>query len=658
MNLMKDNINMPSDNARMALNNNRPADKETEKKESPSAYEKMTATEQEAFIDSLREIAGEQWVETDPCILDSYAWQMNAELIGDTTHFMPRAIAIVLPETTQEVSAIMKHCYVNGIQCKPMGSGQGPWNAPRRENNSIQVDLRRMDKLVKIDEKNMYAVVETYVTNNELQTEAMKLGLNCHIIGAGGQASQLAAATSFNGHGPDGLAYGFAGRNLLGFEWVLPDGEIVQVGSFDSSGEMFSGDGPGPSIRGIIRGFAGAMGGLGIFTRAAVKLYPWDGPEKIAISGKVPHQMTVVPKHHIIGTLGVPGWKEIADLGYALGEAEIANYALRNGPNLTIPVLYSSGGEAIKGLSIPMFRAFNHNLYTLYTALHEDEYRYKQKVISEIAKSSKGGFLGSDGGLTGLINKARFLGVYTKRIGILNMVKSIPGMMRLVISEIKHHGLSVMKTGNPLDALMYGKFVRADTNVRCTIILGGNFSTSLGTISPWDMAVRSAQVGIAIKKRYIERGEIVDDDGDGGHGGLYENGSFSHIETVALYDPNDPKHIKGQERFIMETNEASIKKNLGISINSFGPAGSATFSPEAMDYDKLIQKVKQEYDPSNTADAGWYTDPDFEMEAEEKALREDVQENELSFDNLEKSDQLKDPMIPEAWMQKREYHLL
>ncbi len=629
-----------------------------EKDQGKTTFEKMSAKEQKAFITGLKEIVGNTWVETDPCILDTYAWQMNAELIGDTTHFMPRAIAIVLPETTQEVSSIMKHCHQHGIQCKPMGSGQGPWNAPQKENNSIQVDLRRMDKLIKIDAKNMVAVVETYVTNNELQTEAMKLGLNCHIIGAGGQASQLAAATSFNGHGPDGLTYGFSGRNLLGFEWVMPDGEIVQVGSFDSSKEMFSGDGPGPSIRGIIRGFAGAMGGLGIFTKAAVKLYPWEGPKKINVNGKVPNQMTLIPEHHIIGTLGVKGWKEIADLGYALGEAQIADFALRNAPNLTIPVLYTNGAEAIKGLDVPMFRAFTHNLYTLYTARHKEEYKYKQKVISEIVKSVDGGFLGNDTGIIGLLNKLRFLRVYQKRIGMLNILKSIPGVISLFLKEIKNHGLSVIKTGNPLDALMYGKFIRADTNVRCTILLGGNFSTSLGTISPWDMAVRSAQIGIAIKKRFIERDEIVDDAGDGGHGGLYENGSYSHIETVALYDPNDPKHVEGQARFVTETNEAAIKKTLGISINSFGPEGSATFSPEAMDYDHLIQRIKQEYDPSNTADAGWYTDPNYKMPAKNKMLREDVQKNELKFDNLEKSDQLQDTVIPEAWMRKREYHCL
>ena len=311
----------PQTNNKMTLSKKiSPADDQADLMEENSGktpFEKLSAKAQKSFIEGLREIVGKKWVETDPCILDSYAWQMNAELIGDTTHFMPRSIAVILPQTTQEVSAIMKHCHRNGIQCKPMGSGQGPWNAPRQENNSVQVDLRRMDKLIKIDAKNMYAVIETYVTNNELQTEALKVGLNCHIIGAGGQASQLAAATSFNGHGPDGLVYGFAGRNLLGFEWVMPDGEIVQVGAFDSSQEMFSGDGPGPSIRGIIRGFAGAMGGLGIFTKASVKLYPWDGPQKIAMVGKVPNQITTIPEHHIVGALAVKGWKEMADLGYA-----------------------------------------------------------------------------------------------------------------------------------------------------------------------------------------------------------------------------------------------------------------------------------------------------------------------------------------------------
>ncbi|MGB9499527.1 MAG: hypothetical protein ACKVE4_07200 [Dissulfuribacterales bacterium] len=59
----------------------------------------------------------------------------------------------------------------------------------------------------------------------------------------------------------------------------------------------------------------------------------------------------------------------------------------------------------------------------------------------------------------------------------------------------------------------------------------------------------------------------------------------------------------------------------------------------------------------DTADVGWCVDPDYKIPDEEKKLREDVRKNELSFDDLEKSDQLKDPLIPQAWLRKREYHL-
>lgn len=624
-----------------------------------TVYGRMKPDEQRNFIQGLQDLIGEQWVETDPCILDTYAWQMNAELIGDTSHFMPRAVAVVLPETTEEVSAVMKHCHSHGIQCKPMGSGQGPWNAPRRERNSVQVDLRRMDRLLKIDEKNMYAVVETYVTNNMLQTEAMKVGLTCHIIGAGGQASQLAAATSFNGHGLDGMAFGFAGRNLLGFEWVLPDGEIVRVGSFDSSGEMFMGDGPGPSIRGIIRGFAGAMGGLGIFTKAAVKLYPWHGPKKLEVFGKNPNLMFKIPPNHMVTTIGVPGWKEVADLGYGLTEAEIGEIAFRNAPVITIPALYSCGADAIKALKNPMFRALDRIMYCCFFARHREEHLYQQRVISELAKSLEGGILGSDGGLTGLLNKLRFIRLLARRIGVLKLLRSVPGFSNLLTTQFGYHGLKILETGNPMDCLLYGKFVKNDSNVKVTVVLGGNFSTSLGTICPWDLAVRSAQVGTAIKRSFIKSREIIDDGGDGGHGGLYEGGSYSHIETVALYDPNDKRQIEAQDRFIAETNQASIRESLGISINSFGPAGSDTFSRHAMNYDELLQAIKREYDPENTADAGWYTDPEYKTPEREKKLRREADRNCPSFDGVAVSERSAAHLdIPWDWLEKRQYRLM
>jgi hypothetical protein len=589
--------------------------------------------------------------------MDSYAWHMNAEtLVG--SHFMPRALAVVLPANTQEVESIVKLCIRHGVQYKATATGQGPWNAPVRENNSIQIDLRRMDRLISIDARNMYAVVEPYVTNNQLQTEAMKLGLNCHIIGAGGQASQLAAATSFNGHGPDGILCGFAGRNLLGFEWVTPDGEIVQAGSFDSSGQMFLGDGPGPSLRGVIRGFAGAMGGLGVFTKAAVKLYPWEGPAKLEVEGQSPDYYTHVPPNHLAGMLSVPDWGAMADLGYELGEAEVASHALRNAPALTVPALFADNNDAARGYRIPLLNAFNHVLHTVYTAAHREEMLYKQEVIERLTKPLGGGFLGNDTGVRSLANKLRFMRLYTRRIGVWKMIRSIPGLLAFVWHEVRQNGFGILRNGNPMDTVLYGKLVRADANVRAAVAMGGTFATSLGAITPWDVAVRSAQTGIEVKKPFIARGEIVDDGGDGGHGGLYEGGGFSHIETVAQYDPNDPKQAAAIPRFVAETNRAAIDRHCGIAINSFGPEGAHTWSSVAMDYDALIQRIKREFDPANSADGGWYTDPDYRPTDEQERLLEEVEAEKLPQGNLEKSPHLVDPMIPEDWLKKRGYDQL
>jgi glycolate oxidase len=611
----------------------------------------------DTFLTELRELVGGRWVHTDPCVLDSYAWHMNAEIMVGG-RFMPRAIAVVLPKNTEEVAAIVKLCLQHRVQYKATATGQGPWNAPKTENNSIQIDLRRLDRIVSIDEKNMHAVVEPYVTNNQLQTECMKLGLNCHIIGAGGQSSQLAAATSFNGQGPDGISCGFAGRNLLGFEWVTPEGDIVQAGSFDSSGSMFLGDGPGPSLRGVIRGFAGAMSGLGVFTKAAVKLYPWEGPKRLHVEGQSPYYHTHIPENHLNGTLGVPNWSAMADLGYDLGEAEIASHCLRNAPALTIPALFPDRNLAASGYQIPLLNAFNHNLYTVFTGAHPEEARYKQKAIEEMSAALGGGFLGNDPGLSGLRNKIRFLRLYTRRIGGLNMLRSIPGLLLFVVREVRQHGLGILRGGNPLDSVLYGKLVRADANVRAAIALGGVFATSMGAVAPWDVSVRSAQAGIKVKKRFIARDEILDDGGDGGHGGLYEGGGFSHIETVAQYDPNDPRQADAIGRFVAQTNQAAIDKQCGIAINSFGPEGAHAFSPHAMGYDRLIQRIKAEFDPHDSADAGWYTDPAFEPSPEQTAALEEAKTLEIDDSTFERSARLGTPTVPRKWLEKRGYDRL
>ena len=75
--------------------------------------------------------------------------------------------------------------------------------------NCIKLDLRRMNHILEINEKSMYAVVEPYVIGAQLQAELMKRGLNCNLTGAGSNCSALPLAAHVNlGHLSQSGSYG------------------------------------------------------------------------------------------------------------------------------------------------------------------------------------------------------------------------------------------------------------------------------------------------------------------------------------------------------------------------------------------------------------------------------------------------------------------
>ncbi len=130
-----------------------------------------------------------------------------------------------------------------------------------------------------IDEKHLYAVVGSGVIYSQLQEEAMKRGMYI-IVGGGG--SQVSAIANMIGDGWSPLSYriGLPHRRILGTELVLPDGELVRLGSLAFQDDPFWGEGPGPDLRGLLRGFTGHRGCLGIVTKMAIKLLPFQ-PERL-----------------------------------------------------------------------------------------------------------------------------------------------------------------------------------------------------------------------------------------------------------------------------------------------------------------------------------------------------------------------------------------
>ena len=107
----------------------------------------------------------------------------------------------------------------------------------------------------------------------------------------------------------------------------MPTGDVLRTGSLGSGASWFCGTGPGPEVRGLIRGLTGATGGLGVFTKAAFKAYRWPSPSELPVQGTIPSYHTPIPEKFRSYTLAFPDWSSCADCYYKLYDAEIGYIA-------------------------------------------------------------------------------------------------------------------------------------------------------------------------------------------------------------------------------------------------------------------------------------------------------------------------------------------
>ena len=274
---------------------------------------------------ALEKAVGPENISDDPALLDSYAFQWLAETARpEQSHFMPRPAAAIMPGRAEEIQSIIRICNKYKVKVKPYSTGWYFYAAPQKDgDDTVQLDLRRMGRILEIDEKNMFAVVEPYVICANLQAELMKRGLNLNIIGAGASTSLVASACAYSGAGPNSFWMGHNSENLLGMEWVTPTGEIVRTGSLGSGDGWFCGEGPGPSVRGICRGARGSRGGMGVYTKCAIKVSHWPGPAKLAVEGTVPAYHAAIPDNFRAYTLAFKSWTDFANTYFKIYDNEI-----------------------------------------------------------------------------------------------------------------------------------------------------------------------------------------------------------------------------------------------------------------------------------------------------------------------------------------------
>ena len=168
----------------------------------------------------------------------------------------------MLPETTKEVSLILKYCYDNNVKVVPRGAGTGLSGSALPLEDSVLVVLGKFNKILEIDFENRCVVTQPGVTNLSITGAVQHEGFYYAPDPSSQMACSIGGNISTNAGGVHSLKYGVTTNNVLGVEMVLIDGTIIRLGGKNLDAE-------GYDLLGVVTGSEGL---LGVITEITVKI--------------------------------------------------------------------------------------------------------------------------------------------------------------------------------------------------------------------------------------------------------------------------------------------------------------------------------------------------------------------------------------------------
>ena len=171
-------------------------------------------------------------------------------------------LAVVLPETTEEVSKILKYCYNENIKVIPRGAGTGLSGGALPLQDAILLGLGKFNKILEIDFENKCVVTQPGVTNLGITHAVQHKGYYYAPDPSSQLACSIGGNVAENSGGVHSLKYGTTTNNILGVEMVMMDGTITRIGGKTLDQE-------GYDILGLL---CGSEGLLGVITEVTVKI--------------------------------------------------------------------------------------------------------------------------------------------------------------------------------------------------------------------------------------------------------------------------------------------------------------------------------------------------------------------------------------------------
>lgn len=498
---------------------------------------------------ALEDIVGAEYISADPEILYPYSWRSG--VYAPPVSFSHLFEACLLPRTNEEIIAIVKLCNKLGLQFKASSTGWGPYNDTNKPG-CIKLDLRRMNKIIEINEKNLYAVVEPGVTCAQLHSETMKRGLNCNQNGAGTNCS-ASPIIAHQGFGCTSQSGSYGERNQLGLEWITPEGELVRLGSLGASGEWFCGDGPGPSLRGVIRGNVVPLGGMGVFTKAAEKLYHWPGPAAIELAG---HSPRYVPQNILndfaIKIFSFPDADHQDAAAQKIGEAEIAFELMGFNRGMAASNIATSNPEMLKLHKKFTTEMSDYCLMLVLGGYSANDLAYKVKTLNQIAVDCQG------------------------------------------------TSLKYLDDNPDIQAGCLWRWTRPTGSIREVFRATGCFAGEVGGTDVYRLMMDYI-VETAKEKQHLIDQKLVFDDGSPPFVQAIEHGHYGHGELLIRYVPNN-KNWPEIIDFVNKADNIAIDQHFGVPGHVFGDAEHDKYGPHVMNYHVWLRKLKKAFDPNGASE--------------------------------------------------------
>ena len=265
---------------------------------------------------------------------------------------------VVLPKTAEEIQRIVRLANKEKIPIVPMGAGLGLTGLVIPLKGGIVIDMKRMNKILEVNEKARYSIVEGGTSQGFLKGYLEKNYPRLrHSLPDAPPSATIAANVMIHGQGRLAQQYGFNSDMVSGMEVVLPSGEICLIGSPSMSSDWFSKGAPLPDLSGL---FLGWFGATGIITKLALRLYPKKKMRDVDIF--ITDNENLVP-----------------DMIFEITHTEMAEDVL------------------IFTQPLPMMFKDNHHVSYYITGDTDEEIEFKRKMIwkslERFIKSKDGGFM-------------------------------------------------------------------------------------------------------------------------------------------------------------------------------------------------------------------------------------------------------------------------